>query len=161
MDEITIRAFETKDRPGVVALAQSLQAAESLIHDRMKPPAEIGDWYVDFLLEACKREKGTILVAEQGDELVGYAVIQTEVSTAEEVDEIDYTYAYVQDIAVAESHRRRGIGAALLERCETLAREAGARWLRIAVLSRNEPAVRAYEKVGFTSFSTTLEKVLS
>jgi GNAT superfamily N-acetyltransferase len=58
-------------------------------------------------------------------------------------------------IAVLQSHHRRGIGAALLARIETLAQEQGARFLTVKTLAPSHPdpgyaATRGfYEKSGF------------
>jgi ribosomal protein S18 acetylase RimI-like enzyme len=155
-----IREYDPGDKATLVGLARELQAAEIVLYDRMKPPAEIGDWYIDFLLERCAADAGTILVAAEGSTLVGYAVVLTEVSSKEEPDELDYTYALIQDIAVSESCRGRGIGAALLARCESVARQAGARWLRLSVLAANATALRAYNRAGFKPLFSTMEKSL-
>ncbi|MEM7223748.1 MAG: GNAT family N-acetyltransferase [Pseudomonadota bacterium] len=160
MTDLEIRDYQPGDRAALLALVRELQAAEGALYDRMKPPEAIGDWYVDGLLESCRTKQGRILVACDGGAPVGYAVILTEVSSEDELDEIDFTYAYVQDIAVGARMRRRGIGARLLGACEEIARAAGARWLRISVLSDNQPAVGAYLKTGFKPLFTELEKPL-
>ena len=52
-------------------------------------------------------------------------------------------------LMVAASHRRRGIGAALLEQAATWAREAGVSKLELHVFPWNEPAIKLYEGFGF------------
>jgi RimJ/RimL family protein N-acetyltransferase len=52
-------------------------------------------------------------------------------------------------LMVASSHRRRGIGRALLEQAEAWARDAGVRKLELHVFPWNEPAIRLYEDCGF------------
>ena len=160
MSQLAFRSYQATDKPAVVALARQLQAAEAELYDRMKPPEEIGDWYVDYLLEACRQDAGTILLATSDEAVVGYVVVLTAVSSEEEIDEIDYSYAYVKDLAVAESHRGQGLGAALMAQAETMARDAGARWLRVSVMTDNEAAGALYRKSGFKSILTTLEKPL-
>ena len=160
MTAIDIRDYAPGDGPALLGLVRELQVAEGAVYDRMKPPSEIGDWYIEGLVEGCRTRKGRILVATEGEVLLGYAVILTKVTSEDEVDEIDYTYAYVQDLAVAEPARGRGIGTQLLARCEAIARQAGVKWLRITVLSANEPAVGAYRKAGFGSLYTEMEKPL-
>ena len=160
MSEIEIRTFADADRPAVIALVRELQVAESAFYDRMKPPEEIGDWYVDYLLEACARDAGMILVACDGAEVVGYVVVLTAVSSADEVDEIDYSYAQIKDLAVTGRLRGEGIGARLIARAEQISRQAGARWLRISVLSDNEAAIGLYRKSGFRPLVSYLEKKL-
>jgi putative acetyltransferase len=59
--------------------------------------------------------------------------------------------AHVADLGlmVAASHRRLGIGRALLEQSVAWARQVGVRKLELHVFPWNEPAIRLYESFGF------------
>jgi RimJ/RimL family protein N-acetyltransferase len=50
---------------------------------------------------------------------------------------------------VAASHRRQGIGRALLERTVEWARASGIRKLELHVFAYNAPAIALYESFGF------------
>jgi ribosomal protein S18 acetylase RimI-like enzyme len=50
---------------------------------------------------------------------------------------------------VAATHRRRGIGAALLDRAEAWARDAGVTKLELHVFPHNTPAIALYERLGY------------
>jgi GNAT superfamily N-acetyltransferase len=54
---------------------------------------------------------------------------------------------YLDDLIVTETHRRKGIGTALLEHLEAYAREQQARQLRWHVLDWNQPAIDFYHKI--------------
>jgi len=55
----------------------------------------------------------------------------------------------VSDLVVDATYRNRGVGGALLERCETWARERAADGLVLAVFQDNVGARRLYERYGF------------
>ena len=75
------------------------------------------------------------LVALDGDCVVGYVGSQTVLGEAD-----------MMNIAVADSHRRRGIARALVE--ELIAR-LDATMLTLEVRASNAPAIRLYESLGF------------
>ena len=83
-----------------------------------------------------------VLVAEDGGQIVGRLSIARDQHPAS---------AHVADLGlvVAATHRRRGIGRALLADAVEWARGAGVRKLELHVFPHNEPAIRLYEEFGF------------
>ena len=130
-----------------------------MIDPRLLPGESMATSYLDHLLRECAECDGTILVAEVDGAVVGFATVLARV-VSEELDEPPGSYAIVTDLAVLESMRRRGIGAALLAESEKYAKAAGATELRIGVLSQNRPARDLYLAVGFTPYTETLSKRL-
>ena len=78
------------------------------------------------------------LCAVEDGEIVGYAC-----------ETVLFENAEVDNIAVAESCRRRGVGKKLLKKLETEAKERGARVILLEVRVSNAPAMTMYLKEGF------------
>lgn len=78
------------------------------------------------------------LVAIQGEERVGFAIV-----------EILGPSAHLAAIAVIETARGRGVGAALLQAAERLARARGARELSLTTADSNLAALDLFLKRGF------------
>lgn len=76
--------------------------------------------------------------AVEDGEIVGYAC-----------ETVLFENAEVDNIAVAESCRRRGVGKKLLKKLETEAKERGARVILLEVRVSNAPAKTMYLKEGF------------
>lgn len=83
-------------------------------------------------------EEGVVLIAEENGRAVGF----TE-------GEFAKGHVFVVDLYVREEARRRGIGAALLERVGDVARARGLTHMELHVEERNTNAMRFYERLGF------------
>lgn len=85
-----------------------------------------------------------VFVVEDAERVVGYIALgpATELPSNSHV-------LYVRGLAVLESHRRRGIGRALLAAAIEEARSRGARRLTLRVMSGNAPARSLYESMNF------------
>lgn len=88
--------------------------------------------------------EGMVLCAVAGDEIVGMVVLLFTVSTAE-----GGRAAWLEDMVVHPTARKRGIGERLLNAAIHAARDAGC--LRITLLTDdgNDAAMRFYSGVGF------------
>src|SRR5262249_34853712 len=87
-----------------------------------------------------------LLAAFDGDEPVGF-VLAHELPRRHG----DRANLFVYDVDIAESHQRRGIASALLERLAELARERGIRVGFVLTEPDNEPANGLYRSLGGTS----------
>jgi ribosomal protein S18 acetylase RimI-like enzyme len=67
----------------------------------------------------------------------------------------------VDQIAVVEGARRRGVGRRLMAAAEQLARELGVERMQLDVRAFNAGAIRFYEALGFTPALLRLERVLT
>jgi ribosomal protein S18 acetylase RimI-like enzyme len=77
-------------------------------------------------------------VAVEGDVIVGTAMAG-----------YDGHRGWVYAVAVKPSHRRRGVGAALMARVEVALRAAGCPKLNLQVRASNRQAVAFYERLGY------------
>ncbi len=137
---IRIRAAEAADAAAVVTLAHRIGR-------------EPGRWLLTTdwrdvagerrYLKAVRRSPdAAVLVADDDGTIVGRLSIARDPHPAS---------AHVADLGmmVAESHRRRGVGRALLEGAVAWSRAAGVRKLELHVFPWNEAALALYEAFGF------------
>jgi ribosomal protein S18 acetylase RimI-like enzyme len=155
-----IRTYTPADQAALMALVLELQAVEGQWSDLVRPASEMGPWYVADLLAQCARDQGTILIAERDGTVAGYAVIYVGLSVANDRDEIDYRYARIGDLCVAEGFRGSGIGQVLLAECEARTRAAGIRLLTIRHDPNNLRPAELYERLGFKAVQVVREKRL-
>jgi len=95
-------------------------------------------------IRALKRHPdAAVYVAEDDGAIVGRLSVARDPHSASR---------HVADLGlmVASSHRRRGIGRALLDQAVAWARDAGVNKLELHVFPWNEPAIRLYEQFGFS-----------
>jgi len=84
--------------------------------------------------------RGTILVATEGDAIVGYVqIVDTDVATTCEL----------KSLAVVEAHRGLGLGRQLIEAGLAYARERGATRALIATGAADTHLLRFYQRIGF------------
>ncbi len=157
---VTIRSFEEHDLDGVIAVARDLQKAERMLFARMKLPEDIGKDYVSQICKSVTDHEGAFLVAEIAGIIVGYCTLLTHCDSSDEPEEAFYRYAFVGDLAVAESRRSNGIGAMLIDEAGRIAKAAGINWLRLSVLASNAAARRFYARQGFAEHLIKVEKAL-
>jgi RimJ/RimL family protein N-acetyltransferase len=139
--EFEIRAAQPRDAAQLVALAEEVAAEPGgwLISD--------GGWRTVLderrYLRALRRYRdAAVFVAEAEERLVGRMSLGRDPHPASR---------HVADLGlmVAASHRRQGIGRALLEQAIAWAREVGVRKLELHVFPHNEAAIALYESFGF------------
>jgi aminoglycoside 3-N-acetyltransferase I len=101
------------------------------------PPAD------GYLRELLARPHVIAVAALDGEAVVGGLV-------AYELDKFEQARreVYIYDLAVAETHRRRGIATALIGRLQAIARERGAYVIYVQADYVDPPAIALYEKLG-------------
>jgi ribosomal protein S18 acetylase RimI-like enzyme len=106
--------------------------------------------YLDWLT----KDAFTLLLAERGDQPIGYAVVSLGDGAA--TWDIGKRTAEIETLSVLESERGDGVGRALTEAAADLATEAGARSVLVGVAHSNDDAIRFYEREGFEPFYVLL-----
>ena len=72
----------------------------------------------------------------------------------------DIRTLYIDDLCVDEAVRGQGVGRALYERVEALARELGCHDIMLNVWECNPGAKAFYEALGLVPYQTGMEKIL-
>lgn len=152
-----IRQSQASDREALLQLVAELQEFERSIDDRLLEGQRMAPAYLDGLELRCKEQRGAILVAELEGKVVGFVAVQSKVPSTE-LDEPPGDHAWISDLAVAEAHRGKGLGRALLAAADAFARQLGANDVRIGALSENEAAVGLYRALGFEPYLQTFSK---
>jgi RimJ/RimL family protein N-acetyltransferase len=139
--DFTIRRAEAGDAAALVELATAVGS-------------EPGGWLITtsnwrsvgeerrYLRSIKRYPHAAVFVAEAGDGIVGRLSVGRDPHPASH---------HVADLGlmVAKSHRRCGIGWALLDTAVDWARETGVQKLELHVFPHNEGAIRLYERFGF------------
>ncbi len=139
---ISVVAPGDADVPALIALINILAAERSQLFIQPVDPATGPAILHAHLASIAASGDETVLVAREGDQLVGLITGTRGNHPARRgVVEIG--------IGVRASHRSRGIGFALMMALERWAREAGCHRLSLRVVTRNTPAITLYRKAGF------------
>lgn len=101
----------------------------------------------DILANLQKSERSTMLLALDGDTIVGNGSIEGSSRPR-------FSHRRSLAITVRKDHWGQGIGTALMERLIAFCRETGAELISLEVRSDNERAKSLYRKFGFQCFGT-------
>ncbi len=140
-DTVSVRRAHPGDAAALVALAESVASEPEgwLISD--------GAWRTSgeerrFLRALRRYQDAAVFVAEAPEGIVGRLSLGRDPHPASR---------HVADLGlmVAASHRRRGVGKALLQQAVDWARDVRVRKLELHVFPHNEAAIALYERFGF------------
>ncbi|HEX5724623.1 MAG TPA: GNAT family N-acetyltransferase [Longimicrobiaceae bacterium] len=134
---LAIRPATEADTPLVLRFIRELAEYERLAHEVRATEEELRRTLFG------PRPAAEVVIAEAGDEPVGFALFFPNYSTF-----LGQPGIYLEDLYVRPEARGRGTGRALLAHLAQLARERGCGRLDWAVLDWNEPAIRFYRALG-------------
>ena len=138
---VVIRPARSEDAAALAALGRAVGREEGawlLTTDGWRSVADERRY-----LRALKRfPDAAVYVADEDGDVVGRLSLARDPHPASR---------HVADLGlmVAATHRRRGVGTALLEEAVSWARDVGVRKLELHVFPWNEPALHLYEAFGF------------
>ena len=95
---------------------------------------------------ALKAKSATLLVAEEGGAVLGYALLK-----------VRGRQAHLESLAVDPDARRLGLGRTLLKAAEEACVARGALHMRLEIREDNPPAYALYQSLGYRQHGTWLE----
>ncbi len=107
---------------------------------------------ISYYKELIESDTSEILIAQEDDMLVGFAVISIEAAPPFH-SLVQRKFAYIHDFGVKNAHQRKGIGKLLFEACVAWAKERDALSIELNVWEFNEKAIDFYEQLDMTTAS--------
>ncbi len=138
---VIIRPAQSEDLPGMCDLLHDLFSLES----DFSPDREKQVRGLTMLLHD-PADASLIVVAVQGDDVIGMGTVQLVVSTAE-----GGAAGLVEDIIVRKEHRRAGIGTGILSQIEAWCKARKATRLQLLTDRQNVRALDFYTHRGWVS----------
>ncbi|MFH0778235.1 MAG: GNAT family N-acetyltransferase [Candidatus Eisenbacteria bacterium] len=141
-----IRKAKLDDLDQIAGLCADLQT----YHDKFDPTflmvKDAEKMLKKFLKPRIRSRKDFIVVAEEGDRLVGYVhmviVLRPPIFK-------NRPYGFVMDAVVSKGYRGRGIGTKLMAKSYAWLRKKGIRRVELFVHGLNKPGRRFWEREGF------------
>ena len=100
-------------------------------------------WSEQSMSDELQAEGGVFKIALAEDKAVGFCALRVLSDESE-----------LYQIAVSDAYRRQGIGRMLLDDAVSTVKQASVKKMFLEVRASNKPAVRLYEKCGFTLIAT-------
>lgn len=150
MTELTCRRMTRESRADAFALLGAFLRADAHYLEASAAYGDGGDAALERALDLflARPETGFVWLAYEGAEPVAVCVVCLAISTS-----AGALVAKLDDVAVKEGRRGRGIGAAHLAQLREELRRLGVRRIDTAVHVRNAGARRFYERQGFRALS--------
>ena len=145
---IAVRPARESDLPSLGRLGASLIHTHFAFDPQrfMAPPSQPEEGYAWFLGTQLREPDVCVLVAEDGDEVVGYVYAALEPHSWKELRD---AAGFIHDVAVAEGHRGRGTGSLLISGASEWLRARGAPRVLLWTAERNLAARQLFTRLGF------------
>lgn len=156
--ELLIRPAGQPDFGGVA----SVFAEENRFHARLLPerfqvaqPIVTQEWYDGVMSDPDQ----SLSIAELEDVIAGVMLLRLATSPDDPIYK-QRSYVYVEEIAVAETHRGRGIGRRLMQWAEQWAIQHRVREIELNVWEASRGAIAFYEALGYEAVGRRMVRCL-
>jgi ribosomal protein S18 acetylase RimI-like enzyme len=153
---LTIRPATVNDIPTLQALNLALFQYERQYSQTYNLEWTMGDKGRKYFQKRLTNPNTICFIALDGDHPVGYILGFIDTYSYRTINPI----IELENMFVAASHQRRGLGQALVKHLKDKARERGVRCLRVEALVQNQPALNFYRRCGLTDTNLILEQAL-
>jgi ribosomal protein S18 acetylase RimI-like enzyme len=144
MSEVIIRAANIKDLEILLEFEQGVISAERPFEPTLKT-GHINYYDIEKMIKSNDTE---VMVATLNKEIIGSGYVKIERSKP--FQKFDF-HAYIGFMYVKPEHRGRGISQKVMDELVTWAKSKDISEIRLEVYSDNLPAIKAYQKAGYTS----------
>ncbi|MDF2588528.1 MAG: GCN5-related N-acetyltransferase [Anaerocolumna sp.] len=110
----------------------------------------------DYFINLIDNEHTDILIAEENDELLGFALLY--IQKSKNISCLKpQSNLYIGDLCVTKKKRNCGVGTKLINACKAYGKKQGLDFIRLQVFPLNQDGIRFYERNGFKEMMKTLE----
>lgn len=149
-----IRNGEQRDIPRLAAIFRQMHEH----HMRIAPDSYTMPFegYFELEMRSYLSDEGmTVLVCERDGEAAAYAALR--VYDRESAGRVPLRILYIEHFAVAEEHRRCGLGTELFDAVRELAAEKQCGCIQLGAAAANTEALGFYQKQGMTPRTIKME----
>jgi len=159
MKQFTVREATIQDIESIYSVFSEADLLHRTAHPEIfrkaKSPTPILAYMKDSILDPTM----VIFLAERAGEILG--TVQCRIQTSPDIPIlVKRKFAVVENIAIADDHKRTGIGKALMKRTEQWAKAMGAQTIELTVWSFNQAAEDFYKELDFQQMHQRLSKEL-
>ena len=153
----------------LIPMAQDIYDAyiENLLKDYSQEHVKTGNWKPEEALERAREQIAQLLPdGLQSENQYLYSLHDDEIGENVGVlwfaarEQGNTPEAFIYDIVIYETYRRRGYASSALEVMEAKVLELGIRKISLHVFGHNSPAISLYEKIGFQPTNIMMSKEL-
>lgn len=150
---IFIRPAREEDIPSILLLWQEMIDGHSRRDPRFNLAEKAPAIFRGQALEAIKLDDHAILVAEAGDNIVGYCLAS--INDNIPIFEID-RYGFIADLTVKQEYRCQGIGRLLWREMKSWLQQQNVQAIQLNVSELNPDGLLFWKECGFRDFIRTL-----